>query len=253
MNEVKLIHGDCLEKMKDIPDKSIDAIICDLPYGTTSNKWDVVIPFDKLWEQYDRIVKSGGVIALFGSEPFCTNLRISNFKNFKYDWIWEKSRPSGINFQTQPMKKHEIISIFCNEKIKIFNPIMELKEYKGSVSNRKPWNTWNTGKSNHIKGETKKKLCNSMRKPTSILKFPSVSNYPKNLHPTQKPVPLLEYLIKTYSNEGDTILDNCMGSGSTMVACLNTKRNGIGIELNDEYFAIAEKRVKETKQQLKLF
>lgn len=241
---VKLYKGDCLEVMKQIPDKSVDMILCDLPYGTTACKWDIVIPFEPLWEQYKRIRKDNVPIVLFGSEPFSTYLRMSNIKEFKYDWIWEKSRPSGINFKSQPMKKHEIISVFCKNKIEVFNAILEDKEANGKVSQRKPWATWNTGNSKHLKGETAKKLCNSKRNPTSILKFSSVPNFPKNLHPTQKPVALLEYLVKTYTNENDTVLDNCMGSGSTGVACINTNRNFIGIEKEEKYFNIAEERIR---------
>lgn len=241
---IDIYNGDCLEIMKQIPDKSIDAIICDLPYGTTTCSWDVVIPFDKLWEQYKRIRKDNTPIILFGSEPFSTYLRMSNIKEYKYDWIWEKSRPTGINFKNQPMRKHENVIVFCQNKIITFNPILEDKEYMGKKSNRKPWYTWNTGKGSgsSITGSTTRKLCNSKRKPTSVLKFGSVSNYPKNLHPTQKPVALLEYLIKTYTNENETVLDNCMGSGSTGVACLNTNRHFIGIEKDENYFNIAKER-----------
>ena len=246
----KLFLGDCLEVMKKIPDKSIDCIICDLPYGTTACSWDVAIPFDKLWEQYKRIRKDNTPIVLFGSEPFSTYLRMSNIEEYKYDWIWEKSRPSGINFKSQPMKKHEIISVFCKNKIEVFNAILENKEANGKISHRKPWATWNTGKSEHLKGKTDKKICNSKRKPTSILKFSSVSNFPKNLHPTQKPVPLLEYLIKTYSNENDLILDNCMGSGSTGVACMNLNRKFIGIEKEEKYFNIAKERIEKAEKEV---
>ena len=178
---------------------------------------------------------------------------MSNIKEYKYDWIWEKSRPSGINFKNQPMKKHEIISVFCKNKIEIFNAILEDKEANGKISHRKPWATWNTGKSEHLKGKTDKKICNSKRKPTSILKFSSVSNFPKNLHPTQKPVKLLEYLVKTYSNEGDLILDNCSGSGSLAIAAHNTKRNFICIERDKNYYEKSVERLNIAQAQLKLF
>ena len=249
VENIKLIHGDCLVEMKNIPDKSIDMILCDLPYGTTACKWDVIIPFDKLWEEYKRIRKDSAPIVLFGSEPFSTYLRMSNIKEYKYDWIWEKSRPSGINFKNQPMKKHEIISVFCKNKIEVFNAILEDKEANGKISHRKPWATWNTGNSKHLKGKTDKKICNSKRKPTSILKFSSVSNFPKNLHPTQKPVALLEYLINTYTKDGETVLDNTMGSGSTMVACVKTNRKGIGIEMDEKYFEIAKNRVEKALEE----
>ena len=249
----KIINADCMDILKQLPDKCIDAIICDLPYGTTACSWDSIIPFDKLWEQYKRIRKDNTPIVLFGSEPFSTYLRMSNIKEYKYDWIWEKSRPSGINFKSRPMKKHEIISVFCKNKIKVFNAILENKEANGKISHRKPWITWNTGKSEHLKGKTDKKICNSKRKPTSILKFSSVSNFPKNLHPTQKPVALLEYLVKTYSNEGDLILDNCSGSGTTAVACHNLKRRFICIERDIDYYKASVERLKIAQSQLKLF
>jgi site-specific DNA-methyltransferase (adenine-specific) len=242
---IELYNGDCLDIMLQIPDKSIDCIICDLPYGTTANSWDKIIPFDKLWEQYKRIRKDGAPIILFGSEPFSTHLRLSNLKEYKYDWIWEKSRPSGIGFKNQPMRKHENIIVFLKDKIKTFNPIMEHKEAGGKISTRKAWATWNTGKSGHLKGKTDKKVCNEKRKPTSILKFSSVPNFPKNLHPTQKPESLLEYLVTTYTNKGDWILDNCMGSGTTGVACKKLSRNFIGIEKDIKYFDIAQKRISE--------
>jgi site-specific DNA-methyltransferase (adenine-specific) len=241
--QIKLYQGDCLEIMQSIPNNSIDCIICDLPYGTTSCKWDNVIPFDKLWEQYKRIRKDGAPIILFGSEPFSTHLRLSNLKEYKYDWIWEKTRPSGIGFKNQPMRKHENIIVFVNGKIKTFNPIMEQKEANGKLSTRKPWATWNTGKSSHLKGETDKKVCNEKRKPTSVLKFSSAPNFPQNLHPTQKPEALLTYLVTTYTNKGDLVLDNCMGSGTTGVACKKLDRHFIGIELEEKYFKIAEKRI----------
>jgi len=231
---MQLIHGDCLEKMKDIPDKSIDMILCDLPYGTTSCKWDVVIPFEPLWAQYKRIIKDRGAIVLFGSEPFSSYLRMSNIKQYKYDWIWDKKKGGNImNLKQQPYKVHEIISVFAGGN---YYPIMtEQKPRTGK--------TYSAGEANGINhyGDLRhydKKF------PKSILEI-SNANQKGKVHPTQKPVALLEYLIKTYTLEGETVLDNCMGSGSTGIACINTKRNFIGIEKDDKYFEIAKKRIEE--------
>ncbi len=239
---MQLIHGDCLEKMNDTPDKSIDMILCDLPYGTTACKWDVVIPFEPLWEQYKRIIKDRGAIVLFGSEPFSSMIVLSNLQEFRYNWIWHKNK-SGNTFQykNSPMKRHESISVFSSGGIaagcdcyyypdtkecrkKVFTRYKEGGDYIQGVNDTKPYIMTNTGY------------------PESILKYPVDSN---RLHPTQKPVALLEYLIKTYTLKGETVLDNCMGSGSTGVACINTRRNFIGIEKDDKYFEIAKKRIEE--------
>ena len=236
MPKIELIQGDCLELMKEIPDKSIDMILCDLPYGTTACKWDEIIPFEPLWEQYNRILKEDGVVCLFGSEPFSTLLRASNLKNFKYDWIWEKEQ--GANFMLckyQPYKVHEIVSVFSKNTHHYFPQMTEGKPYisgkgtSGEITN------------NVTKIQVKN---NGTRYPRSIQKF-NTDKAKGSLHPTQKPVALLEYLIKTYTNEGDLVLDNCMGSGTTGVACKNLNRNFIGIELDPEYFKIAEKRINE--------
>lgn len=238
---VDLYKGDCLEVMKDIPDKSIDLILCDLPYGTTACKWDIVIPFELLWEQYNRIIKDNGAVVLFGSEPFSTLLRMSNIKNFKYDWIWEKEQ--GANFMIckyQPYKVHEIISVFSKNKHMYIpqmtrgKPYISRKGTSGDITR------------NVVKVQTKN---NGTRYPRSVQRF-STDKAKGSLHPTQKPVALLEYLIKTYSNEGDIVLDNCMGSGSTGVAAVNTNRNFIGIELDDKYFEIAKTRINEAIEQL---
>lgn len=242
---VQLYKGDCLEVMKDIPDKSIDMILCDLPYGTTACKWDTIIPFEPLWEQYNRIIKDNGAIVLFGSEPFSTLLRYSNLKMFKYDWIWEKEQ--GANFMLckyQPYKVHETISVFSKKKHLYIPQMTEGKPYisgkgtSGDITN------------NVIKTQTKN---NGTRYPRSIQRF-NTDKSRGSLHPTQKPVALLEYLIRTYTNEGDTVLDNCMGSGSTGVACVNTNRSFYGIELNDKYFDIAKERIDEaTKEKVASF
>ncbi len=232
---IKLYKGDCLEVMKEIPDKSIDMILCDLPYGTTACKWDIVIPFDKLWEQYNRIIKGNGAIVLFGSEPFSSKLRMSNIKNYKYDWVWNKKQGgTPLNAKRQPLKIHENIIVF---NTKTYLPIMRKGKMrkKGGV-NKQPQITGKVNLEYHT--------YNDLYYPVSIIEF-SNANKRNKLHPTQKPVALLEYLIKTYTNEGETVLDNCIGSGSTGVACKHTNRNFIGIELDDNYFEIAKKRIEE--------
>ena len=252
-----LINGDCLEVMKGIEDKSVDAIICDPPFGTTDCKWDSIIPFDKLWEAYNRIIKDNGAIVLFGSEPFSTLLRSSNLKDYKYDWIWEKSKGSCSGFvhaKNMPLKQHEIVSVFSKgamghksllgDKRMTYNP-------QGLIY--KPTKETSKNKFGSTIGKRPSQVDNYTREytnyPTSILQFKSE----RGLHPTQKPVALLEYLIKTYSNEGELILDNCMGSGSTCVAAINTKRDYIGIEMDENYYNIAVKRVNDAKSELSLF
>jgi site-specific DNA-methyltransferase (adenine-specific) len=243
VSKIELILGDCLEEMKDIPDKSIDMILCDLPYGTTQCKWDTVIPFEPLWLQYKRVCK--GVIVLTGSEPFSSLLRVSNLDMFKYDWIWEKSKATGhLDANRRPLKKHEIISVFGN--LDTYNP-------QGLVTKDKPTiSKGNRGK----KGEGSSGECYGLANKDVIV---TQYNYPKSIipfnvamkaefHPTQKPVALFEYLIKTYTNEGETVLDNCMGSGTTGVACKNINRNFIGIEIDPTYFEIAKKRIDNTRE-----
>ena len=241
---IQLLKGDCLELMKSISDGSIDAIITDPPYGTTACKWDSVIPFDLMWEQLNRIIKPNGAIVLFGSEPFSSALRMSNIKNYKYDWVWEKNR--GSNFalvKYQPMKEHETISLF-SKKTHNYYPIKEQRKGKGLERIN---GNFNIGKSSNITG-IKQTICTTqgeeLRQPSSIQKFNTTEKGIQRYHPTQKPIALMEYLIKTYTNENETVLDFTMGSGSTMVACQNTNRNGIGIEQDDKYFKIAEQRIK---------
>ncbi|MDY3662167.1 MAG: site-specific DNA-methyltransferase [Ruminococcus bovis] len=235
---MELLKGDCLELMKDIPDKSIDMILCDLPYGTTACKWDVIIPFEPLWEQYNRIIKDNGAIVLFGSEPFSSYLRMSNIKNFKYDWIWNKKLAgNGILAKKQPLKIHEIVSVFNSG---IYIPQMTKGRYRKKMGL----------KESEITGGNSfaKQTENDLYYPQTIQEFSTANMRKGRLHPTQKPVELLEYLIKTYTNEGDVVLDNCMGSGSTGVACVHTNRNFIGIEIDEEYFDIAKKRIEEATQ-----
>ena len=249
MSEIRLIQGDCLEKMKDIPDGSIDAIITDPPYGTTACKWDSVIPFEPMWEQLKRVIKPNGAIALFGSEPFSSALRMSNIKNYKYDWKWRKSKANGfLNVKKMPLKDLEDICVFY-KKLPTYNPQNVIKVNKKVINNKgKKDNT------KHISGHNG----GSMKKDEYIQEF---TNYPKQvldfkieskpLHNTQKPVALMEYLIKTYTNEGETVLDFTMGSGSTGVACVNLNRNFIGIELDENYFNIAKDRIEEAKKNIK--
>ena len=220
--------------MKDISDKSIDLILCDLPYGTTHNKWDTIIPFDKLWEQYNRIIKDNGAILLFSQMPFGASLIMSNPKMFRYEWIWEKNQAVGfLNAKKMPLRKHENILVFYKH-LPTYNPqgLIKLDEpiQEAGSANR---NGKNYGVADKSFIRTHKNY------PTDIITFSKDSGY----HPTQKPVDLLEYLIKTYTNEGDLVLDNCMGSGSTGVACVNTNRDFIGMELNEEYFKIACERI----------
>lgn len=254
---MELLQGDCLELMQDIPDGSIDMVLCDLPYGMTDAKWDKEIPIKPLFEQYRRILKKNGTAVLFGSEPFSSKLRIEALDLFKYDWIWEKKRATGfLNAKNKPLKSHEIISVFSkgtsvhasksNNRM-CYNPQME----EGKPYTKKPKHV-TTGalvkatKSN-IDFIGKRQVNSGTRYPKSVLHFSmhNVGNY----HPTQKPVELLEYLIKTYTNPGETVLDNCMGSGSTCVACINTGRNFIGIELDKAYYEIACKRIEEAQEK----
>tara|TARA_R110000851_G_scaffold3590_2_gene14671 strand:+ start:408 stop:1106 length:699 start_codon:yes stop_codon:yes gene_type:complete len=231
--------------MKGIPDCSIDAIITDPPYGTTACKWDSVIDFDKMWEQLNRIIKPNGAIVLFGSEPFSSALRMSNIKNFKYDWVWNKDRPSGhLNAKRQPMRDVENISVFYKKQC-TYNPIMTIGKKSNSIG--KAINDI-TCKNNSVYGDFQRVNREGNEKyPRQILKY---SRPHPPIHPTQKPILLMEYLIKTYTNEGDTVLDFTMGSGSTLVACDNLNRNGIGIEMDEAYFKIAEQRIKENAHKL---
>lgn len=245
MDNIELWCGDCLELMKDIPDKSVDMILCDLPYGSTSCSWDSIIPFEDLWEQYNRIIKDKSAIVLFGSEPFSSYLRMSNIKNYKYDWIWDKKIPSGMcNAKIQPMRQTENISVFINGK-SYYNPQMTKRDVPIKAG----------GFKQSASGGSMGKDMKSLHKvydekyPTTLLTFDKIRK--GSLHPTQKPVPLLEYLIKTYTKDGDVVLDNCMGSGSTGVACVNTDRKFIGIELDNTYFEIAKERINKTVENTK--
>jgi site-specific DNA-methyltransferase (adenine-specific) len=236
-------QGDCLELMKNIPDKSIDMILCDLPYGTTACKWDNIIPFEPLWEQYNRVIKDNGAIVLTATNPFSSVLVSSNLKGFKHEWIWQKEK--GVGFQVakyRPMQEHEHVLVFTKKGERVnYYPIKEKRD--------KPIKS---------KGaSTKSGSCpiaylNNINKtyvdryPTSIKRFQRDNN---KIHPTQKPVALFEYLIKTYTKEGETVLDNCMGSGTTAIAALNTGRFFIGIEKEKKYVDIANKRIEEHQEK----
>ena len=241
---LQLWCGDCLELMRDIPDKSIDMILCDLPYAVTQNSKDKLIPFDSLWEQYERIIKDNGAIVLFGQGIFFIDLVNSNRRLFRYDLVWNKTLTSGfLNAKKMPLRQHEQIAVFY-KKAPTYNP--QMKSGAKNHSKGKPKSNRNNNYGEYGFVESKQ---DGLKYPTSIVEFqkphPSVA-----MHRTEKPVELLEYLIRTYTNKGDLVLDNCMGSGSTGVACVNTNRNFIGIELDENYFAIAEARIAEAQQTI---
>jgi len=235
----EILLGDCLELMNYIPNGSIDMILCDLPYGTTACKWDIVIPFDKLWEQYERIIKPNGAIVLFGSQPFTSALVMSNPKMFRYEWIWDK-----VNLYTgtllankYPLKRHENIILFCNGTPN-YNKQMRIGQPYSMVRNSK-----GVGQHTNTKYKRVKTINNGEHNPCSILEIEGGNKSEKGLHPTQKPVALFEYLIKTYTNEGELVLDNTAGSGTTAIACLNTNRQFIVMEKEQKYYDMILKRV----------
>jgi site-specific DNA-methyltransferase (adenine-specific) len=246
MGAQMILHGDCLEQMKELPDSSVDMVLADLPYGTTACKWDTVIPFEPLWAEIRRVAKRNAAMCFFGSEPFSTALRVSNLGEFKYDWIWLKTKPTGhVHAKNKPMKAHEIISVFSRG----------VTLHKGQSENRMPYYPQGLVQLDKpIKHDRKRASDVVMAArpshrpfettqtgfPRSVLSFPSTNG---GHHPTQKPVALLEYLIRTYTNEGDTVLDPTMGSGSTCVAAIRCKRKFIGIEREAEYVEIVRKRV----------
>ena len=231
---------DCLIGMKDIPDKSVDMILCDLPYGTTACKWDMIIPFEPLWEQYNRVIKDNGAIVLFGSQPFTSKLIMSNIKMFKYEWIWDKKLAgNGILAKIQPLKIHENILIFSKGKCR-YIPKMTKGKLRKKLTNSLKISQINNG--DGVK--SCKETFNDEYYPKSILEYSIAGMRKGRLHPTQKPIALIEYLIKTYTKENETVLDNCMGSGTTAIACINTNRNYIGYELDEDYFNIANQRIK---------
>ena len=236
----KLLHGDCLERMKEIPDGSVDMVLTDPPYGTTNCKWDSVIPFDLMWEQLKRIIKPSGAIVLFGSEPFSSALRMSNIKQYKYDWVWDKVTAKGhLVAKIRPMQQTENICIFGDGKINYYPIMVERDKPRKDVDIE-------YSRTEIMGGKTTKqqsKIVRDKKYPKNVLTFSNASQKDK-LHPTQKPVALLEYLIKTYTNENETVLDFTFGSCSTGIACLNTNRKFIGIELDDSYFDIGAERMR---------
>lgn len=251
MSEINLYKGDCLELMRDIPDGSVDAIICDLPYGTTACKWDVVIPFEPLWAQYRRIIKKNRAIVLFGSEPFSSHLRLSNLKWYKYDWVWNKSHSSGFQYaKYRPLQRHEYILVFGIGRIKYIPQMMAGKLVMKRIGKPETKRDADTVVGGGVKNNLSLVKSDTYY-PTTDQFFSCVSRN-KSVHPTQKPVALLEYLIKTYTLEGETVLDNTMGSGSTGVACVNLNRNFIGIEKDDKYFEIAKSRINEASLRTKI-
>jgi len=236
----KIIQGDCLEVMPTIPNKSIDMILCDLPYGTTACKWDTIIPFEPLWKEYKRIIKDNGAIVLTASEPFASILRMSNFKEYKYDWIWNKRLAgNGILAKKQPLKIHEVVCVFHS---KIYYPQKVKGKYRRKMGLIESEITGGNRYTETIE--------NDDYYPVSIQEFSLAGLRRGRLHPTQKPVALFEYLIKTYTNEGDLVLDNCAGSGTTAVACKNLGRKFILIEKEEKYIEIARKRIKAIPELL---
>ena len=243
----KIYNEDCLEGMKRIPDGSVDMILCDLPYGTTACKWDAVIPFEPLWEQYERIVKDNGAIVLTATQPFTSALVMSNPKMFSHSWVWKKTKATNyVQARKKPMKYHEDIVVF-SKKQHTYNPQMRkgFKPYK--KIERETYDkdaavfrdTVKRGRVTQSDGE---------RYPSTVIEFANPNN--KSIHPTQKPAPLFEYLIKTYTNEGETVLDNCIGSGTTAIASIRTGRNYIGFELDEEYYKVAQKRIIDENNHL---
>lgn len=239
----QIVKGDCLEVMPELPDKSVDLILCDLPYGTTACKWDIIIPFEPLWKQYERIIKPTGAIVLTAGQPFTTLLIASNMKLFRYTWVWDKGR--GTNFQLakkQPMKCHEDVCVFYKKQ----------PTYSPQWWYDKPYKVGGHKRTKTIEGlgaeSTAANICpatvsaDGRRYPLSIIRF---TRDKEKLHPTQKPVSLFEYLIRTYSNEGEVVLDNCIGSGTTAVAAMRSKRHFIGIEFEQEYVDLSNKRIAE--------
>jgi DNA modification methylase len=236
--ESKLILGECIEEMRKFEKESIDMILCDLPYGTTQCSWDSVIPFKDLWEQYERIIKLNGAIILTAAQPFTSNLVMSNIKLFRYSLVWEKSKSTGyLNSKKMPMRAHEDILVFY-KKLPVYNPQMVQGTPYDKGTAHRPTQVYREQKGQiHVKNE------NGLRYPRSVQYFKTAESEGKVYHPTQKPIAMFEWLIKTYSNENDVILDNCLGAGTTAIAALRTNRKYIGIEINEEYYNISVERL----------
>ena len=247
MSEVKLHLGDCLEFMRTLPDMSVDLVLADLPYGTTQNSWDSVIPFASLWDAFERVVRPNAAIALFGAEPFSSALRMSNLQRFKYDWIWQKTHPSNhLNAKRMPMRVHETISIFSFGTPPYY-PIMtsgHAHKVARAKYSRRGDSCYGNEKRNTLYDST-------IRYPQDIIEIGN-GDKAKRLHPSEKPVALMQYFIETYSTVGETVLDCTFGSGTTGVACVQTGRNFIGCEIDPDYFAIAEKRINDALQHVRL-
>ena len=250
---MQLMHGDCLDLMAQIPDGSVDMIMCDLPYGTTACKWDSVIPFEPLWAHYKRVIKCNGAIVLTAAQPFTTALISSNIGMFKYCWVWDKvSKTDVMNAKNKPLRQHEDIVVFsngttanCSNRRMNYNPQGLSAATRSNSANRNAAGYMGSARPSH----PEKYVYQNSNYPSSIIAI-SNANRTNVVHPTQKPVALMEYLIRTYTNEGDTVLDNCMGSGTTGVACANTGRKFIGIEKDAGYFAISQRRIEQAQQQL---
>jgi site-specific DNA-methyltransferase (adenine-specific) len=239
----QVIQGDCLEVMPAIADKSIDMILCDLPYGTTACKWDTIIPFEPLWEQYKRIIKENGAIVLTAREPFTSKLIVSNINNYKHKWVWNKKQSGSFqNAKYMPLQIEEDIIVFCNGKVNYF-PIMRKGKNRKKGGCKKNNELFCGLKGNYS-------TVNNLYFPVNIIEFPNCSNKKNNIHPTQKPVALFEYLIKTYANEGDLVLDNCAGSGTTGVACKRLNRRFILIEQEEKYCKVARDRLANEPEPL---
>ena len=236
----KIYNEDCLEGMKRIPDKSIDMILADLPYGTTNCKWDTIIPLEPLWEQYERIIKDNGAVVLTASQPFSSTLVMSNPKLFRYEWVWDKKNPTNFAMaKKQPLKYHETILVFAKKQTEYY-PI----KWRGKPNHKQ--GLLKNDQQSEVYGKIKRTKDNlsGMKYPRSIIEISKHSSQ-GGLHPTQKPVALFEYLVKTYTNEGDVVLDNCMGSGTTAIAAINTNRNFIGFEMDENYHKLANERIEQ--------
>ena len=234
---VKLYKGDCLERMKEIPNDSVDMVLADLPYGTTNCKWDSILPLDKLWEHYNRVTKKNGAVVLTAAQPFTSVLISSNLKNFKYTWVWEKSKATGyLNAKRMPMRAHEDVCVFYR-KPPLYNPQMWKSTPYNKGKAHRPTDVYGSQVATLVKNDT------GLRYPRSVQYFKTAESEGKVHHPTQKPVSLMEYLIKTYTSEGGTVLDNVMGSGTTGIAAIKSKRNFIGIEKEEEYYNLSLDRI----------
>ena len=249
----EVLQGDCLELMKDIPDGSVDMILADLPYGTTACKWDTIIPFEPLWEQYKRVIKPNGAIVLTASQPFTSALVMSNPKMFRYSWVYKKRCASNFaQAKYAPMKEHEDVLVFAKSK-PLYNPIKEVRQGSGSSRVKYKFSEATRHKSGDFVGNMTglfDEVADDLRYPSSVQEFNNRAKGDRGYHPTQKPVALFEYLIKTYTNEGDLVLDNVAGSGTTGVAAMNTNRNFILMEQEPEYVEIIKKRLELNKEQL---